>query len=125
VFLRVGTTGADGVMPGAQPLIQGDGLFRGSLGQGQAEREQYQQPSHYCSGVDFAAFRNCATAASTSSNFEGIPDDSTCGWPLVISTSSSMRTPMPLYFSKAGLTAAMKASFSGVFGRLSKASNRM
>jgi hypothetical protein len=45
--------------------------------------------------------------------------------PLPISTSSSMRTPMPLYFSKAVLTAAMNFSFSGVLGRLSSASGRI
>src|SRR5580700_11383978 len=80
---------------------------------------------NYGMGADFTALRNCAIAASTSSSLEGTPCESTFGWPSVISTSSSMRTPMPLYFSNAGRTAAMNFSFSGVLGRLSSTSGRM
>src|SRR5579863_5525486 len=72
-------------------------------------------------GVDFKALRSCAMAASTSSSLEGMPPEITLGSPSVTRISSSMRTPMPLYFSNAGFTAAMNLAFSSVFGRLSSA----
>ena len=75
-------------------------------------------------GVVFAARRSLAIVDSTSSSLDGMPADMIFGSPPVISTSSSRRTPMPLYFSKAGRMAAMNFSFSGVLGRLSSASRR-
>ncbi len=68
---------------------------------------------------------NLAIVASTSSSLRGIAPDMFTGSPEVTRMSSSMRTPMPLYFSKAGRTALMNRSFCGVFGKTSSASGRM
>src|SRR5215475_3332569 len=66
-----------------------------------------------------------AIVVSTSSSLRGIAADMFTGSPEVTRTSSSMRTPTPLYFSKAGRTALMNRSFSGVFGKTSRASGRI
>ena|SRR5438477_2873133 len=84
----------------------------------------FRAANRYGSGAVFMDWRSLAMAASTSSSFDGIAAEITVGSPAVISTSSSMRTPMPLYFSNAGFTASMNFSFSGVLGRFSSASGR-
>src|SRR5215475_2997108 len=68
---------------------------------------------------------NFAIVASTSSSLRGIAADMFTGSSEVTRTSSSMRTPTPLYFSKAGRTALMNRSFSGVLDKTSSASGRI
>src|ERR1035437_949800 len=56
----------------------------------------------YGISVVLTACLSLAMPASTSSSLEGMAAERILGSPVVIRTSSSIRTPMPLYFSNTG-----------------------